>query len=72
MAVRFRTKDMTNPQMTNEEAIEILSHNFPSKNYVVLRDALIKAIIALDITKSRKYRNDERETETANTVTQSE
>lgn len=62
---KFRLRDMSNPQMTNEEAIEILSHSFPARGYTVLRDALIKAIIALDMTKkNRKFNNDERETET--------
>ena len=72
MAVRFRAKDMTNPQMTNEEAIEILSHNFPAKNYTILRDALIKAIIALDMTKRKKFEHDERETETPSGVAKPE
>lgn len=61
--MKLTTRDMKNPNMTNEEAIAIIEANYPSERYFALRDSMILAVRALKMTSKtfRKERqNDER------------
>ena len=51
MEKKFYLRDMHNNRMTNEEAIEIITKNMPDpKRQTVLFDALVKALVALQMT----------------------
>ena len=55
MEVRYKLKDMSNPNMSNEMAIDLIQKNMPDpKRNEFLHDALIKAIVALKHDRSRK------------------
>ena len=55
MDVRYKLKDMSNPNMSNEMAIDLIQKNMPDpKRNEFLHDALIKAIVALKHDRSRK------------------
>lgn len=61
--MKLTTRDMKNPNMTNEEAIAIIEANYPSERYFALRDSMILAVKALMMTSKtfRKERhNDQR------------
>ncbi len=55
MEIRYKLKDMSNPNMSNEMAIDLIQKNMPDpKRNAFLHDALIKAIVALKHDRHRK------------------
>lgn len=55
MEIRYKLKDMSNPNMSNEMAIDLIQKNMPDpKRNEFLHDALIKAIVALKHDRPRK------------------
>lgn len=51
---------MNNPEMTNEQAIEIIKSNWPDPRYKVLSDALTLAIKALKRT-SKEFKRERKD-----------
>lgn len=55
MEIRYKIKDMSNPNMSNEMAIDLIQKNMPDpKRNEFLHDALIKAIVALKHDRSKR------------------